>query len=128
MASSMLSTFSASWMRDMDLTSEADFAYAVGGYILAAYWSPAPPASPTRQSHSRGCSPTRSRGSEARLLGVTINTDVCAEPADVLKLEPDVVIVATGGLPKMPPFAAGAELAVSSWDVLSAMSGPAPRR
>jgi 2,4-dienoyl-CoA reductase-like NADH-dependent reductase (Old Yellow Enzyme family) len=51
-------------------------------------------------------------------LGVTIRCNVMAEAADVLALAPDVVVVATGGVPQMPEVA-GAGLAVSSWDVLS---------
>jgi 2,4-dienoyl-CoA reductase-like NADH-dependent reductase (Old Yellow Enzyme family) len=51
-------------------------------------------------------------------LGVTIRCNVMAEAADVLALAPDVVVVATGGVPQMPEVS-GAGLAVSSWDVLS---------
>ena len=44
--------------------------------------------------------------------------DVLAEGADVVALEPDVVIVATGGLPQLPHVDEGAERMVTSWDVL----------
>ena len=45
--------------------------------------------------------------------------DVLAEPEDVLALEPDVVIVATGGLPQLPEMEAGAEHVVTVWDILA---------
>ncbi len=44
--------------------------------------------------------------------------DAYAAPEDVLELDPDVVIVATGGLPQLPELEAGAERLVTSWDVL----------
>ena len=44
--------------------------------------------------------------------------DTLAEATDVLALEPDVVIVATGGLPQLPELDDGAERLVTSWDVL----------
>jgi N-methyl-L-proline demethylase len=42
-----------------------------------------------------------------------------AEAADVLAERPDVVIVATGGLPETEVLAAGNDLVVSAWDILS---------
>ncbi|TXH94977.1 MAG: FAD-binding protein [Pseudorhodobacter sp.] len=42
-----------------------------------------------------------------------------AEAADVLAEKPDVVIVATGGLPQKDILAFGNELTVSAWDILS---------
>jgi N-methyl-L-proline demethylase len=42
-----------------------------------------------------------------------------AEAEDVLALNPDVVIVATGGLPEKDILAGGNELTVSAWDILS---------
>lgn len=42
-----------------------------------------------------------------------------AEAADVLAERPDVVIVATGGLPETDVLAAGNDLVVSAWDILS---------
>ncbi|MDZ7909905.1 MAG: NADH:flavin oxidoreductase [Gemmobacter sp.] len=41
-----------------------------------------------------------------------------AEAADILALQPDVVIIASGGLPDVPDLP-GADLTVSSWDILS---------
>jgi len=42
-----------------------------------------------------------------------------AEPADVLALNPGVVVVATGGLPDTDVLAAGGDLVVSAWDILA---------
>ncbi|MDF1601155.1 NADH:flavin oxidoreductase [Mesorhizobium sp. YIM 152430] len=65
------------------------------------------------------------RLSELDHLGVTIRYNCWAEEADVLALEPDVVVIATGGLPQNPPLDAGNELVVSSWDILSGAAKPA---
>ena len=59
------------------------------------------------------------RLAELDRLGVEIIYDHIAEQEDITALNPDVVIVATGGLPQMPPLEKGVELAVTSWDVLS---------
>jgi hypothetical protein len=45
--------------------------------------------------------------------------DVLAEAEDVLALAPDVVIVATGGLPQSPPLAEGAGLVTGTWEILA---------
>jgi hypothetical protein len=49
---------------------------------------------------------------------------VLAEADDVLALGPDVVFVATGGVPHLEVLESGADLAVSSWDVLSGQVMP----
>ncbi|ESR23753.1 NADH:flavin oxidoreductase [Lutibaculum baratangense] len=59
------------------------------------------------------------RLSELARLGVEIRTGLYADEHDVLALEPEVVVVATGGLPQTPPLEAGGELVVSSWEVIS---------
>ena len=59
------------------------------------------------------------RLAELERLGVDIRYNVWAEAGDVTALEPDIVIVATGGLPQNPPLDAGGDLVVSSWDILS---------
>jgi 2,4-dienoyl-CoA reductase-like NADH-dependent reductase (Old Yellow Enzyme family) len=59
-------------------------------------------------------------------LGVEMRFNTFAEADDVLATEPDVVIVATGGLPNTD-IVAGAELAVSGWDILSGDVTPAER-
>ncbi|HEX4982877.1 MAG TPA: FAD-dependent oxidoreductase, partial [Ilumatobacteraceae bacterium] len=58
------------------------------------------------------------RVSELARLGVDVRYDALADRADVLALEPDVVIVATGGLPQLPAVDEGADRMVTSWDVL----------
>ena len=58
--------------------------------------------------------------------GVDMRFNSYAEAADVLALAPDVVIVATGGLPNTG-IVEGAELAVSSWDILAGDVKPAGR-
>ena len=58
------------------------------------------------------------RVSELERLGVDVHYDVLADGRDVLALEPDVVVVATGGLPQLPELEDGDDLVVTSWDVL----------
>jgi hypothetical protein len=48
-----------------------------------------------------------------------------AEASEVITLNPDVVIVATGGLPTKQAIEEGEELAISSWDILSGDAKPA---
>lgn len=55
--------------------------------------------------------------------GVTVRLNTYAEAADVLALDPDTVIVATGGLPAEAPFA-GAELTRAGWEVLDGSTRP----
>jgi len=50
---------------------------------------------------------------------VTIRLDTLADAALVEQLAPDVVLVATGGLPREPELASGTELVTPAWDVLS---------
>jgi 2,4-dienoyl-CoA reductase-like NADH-dependent reductase (Old Yellow Enzyme family)/thioredoxin reductase len=65
------------------------------------------------------------RLAELERLGVEMRYDVWAEAGDVTALDPDVVIIATGGLPQNPPLEAGEDLVVSSWDILSGSVKPA---
>ena len=65
------------------------------------------------------------RVAELDRLGVELRYDVWAEPDDVLALSPDVVIVATGGLPQNPPLDAGDDLVTSSWDIIAGAVKPA---
>ncbi len=67
------------------------------------------------------------RLSELDRLGVKIRYDTYADAADVTALEPDVVIVATGGQAQNPPLMHGADLVVSSWEVLGGDVLPAGR-
>jgi len=57
--------------------------------------------------------------------GVEMRFNVWAEPEDVLGESPDIVVVATGGLPNTTFLAAGEDLAVTSWDILSGDAKPA---
>ncbi|MGA8426688.1 MAG: FAD-dependent oxidoreductase [Candidatus Dormiibacterota bacterium] len=60
------------------------------------------------------------RAEECKRLGVEIEYNVVATQATVLAGEPDVVIVATGGLPDLGFLAAGAELVSDTWAILDA--------
>ncbi|GAA5077714.1 NADH:flavin oxidoreductase [Roseibacterium beibuensis] len=64
------------------------------------------------------------RLSELERLGVEIRYNTFAEVEDVTALSPDIVVVATGGLPQAPEMA-GDDLTVSSWDILSGEVKPA---
>lgn len=50
--------------------------------------------------------------------GVTFRFNTLADEASVLAERPDVVIIATGGLPHTEVLATGNELVVSAWDIL----------
>ncbi len=67
------------------------------------------------------------RCAELDRLGVEIRFNTFAEAEDVLALSPEIVVVATGGLPQCPPLAAGEDLTVSSWDILAGTVKPAGR-
>ncbi len=58
--------------------------------------------------------------------GVSFRFNTYAEAADVTALGPDVVVVATGGLPNTE-IVPGAEHAVSTWDILAGDVKPAER-
>lgn len=59
------------------------------------------------------------RIAQCERLGVQFHFNTWAEASTVLAEEPDVVIVATGGLPHTDVFSQGNELAVSTWDIIS---------
>jgi 2,4-dienoyl-CoA reductase-like NADH-dependent reductase (Old Yellow Enzyme family)/thioredoxin reductase len=61
---------------------------------------------------------TRWLAQEMERLGVEVRLNILADEGDVTGERPDVVIVATGGLPHVGEFA-GADLASTIWDVLS---------
>jgi NADPH-dependent 2,4-dienoyl-CoA reductase/sulfur reductase-like enzyme len=65
------------------------------------------------------------RVAECERLGVELRCNVYAEADDVLREAPDVVIVATGGVPNLDFLLSGAEHAVSSWDILTGAVKPA---
>lgn len=66
------------------------------------------------------------RLAEIERLGVDVRYNCLAEAEDVRAFDPDMVVIATGGLPQMPEME-GADLAISSWDVLSGAVKPAGR-
>ncbi|MFC6670535.1 NAD(P)-binding protein [Marinobacterium aestuariivivens] len=57
-------------------------------------------------------------------LGVEFRYNCYAEASDVLAENPDIVIVATGGLPDTECLQSGSELVASSWDLLSDSISP----
>ena len=58
---------------------------------------------------------------EVQLLGVDIRWNAYAEEDDVLAENPDVVFIATGGLPDTD-YMPGGEACISTWDVLGGMA------
>lgn len=56
--------------------------------------------------------------------GVRFHFDTYAEADDVLGARPDVVIVASGGLPQTQILRSGNEWVVSSWDIISGGTKP----
>ncbi len=59
------------------------------------------------------------RMSQCEKLGVTFHFNTWAEAATVRAEQPDVVIIATGGLPHTDVLTKGNELVCSSWDIIS---------
>jgi NADPH-dependent 2,4-dienoyl-CoA reductase/sulfur reductase-like enzyme len=57
-------------------------------------------------------------------LGVRFRFNAWAEAEDALAENPDVVIVATGGMPHTDILSAGNELVVSAWDIISGDARP----
>lgn len=64
------------------------------------------------------------RVSQCDRLGVDIRCNTFAEQADVMDEDPDVVVVATGGMPDHSFLDEGEDLATSSWDILSGVVKP----
>ena len=64
------------------------------------------------------------RAAQCAKLGVELRCNQLAEADDVLGETPDVVIIATGGLPDTAVLGEGEGLAVSSWDILSGDARP----
>lgn len=75
----------------------------------------------TAQSHRRRemISIIDWRMSQCEASGVTFKFNTLADAQVVLAESPDVVIIATGGLPHTDVLSSGNELVVSSWDILS---------
>jgi 2,4-dienoyl-CoA reductase-like NADH-dependent reductase (Old Yellow Enzyme family)/thioredoxin reductase len=59
------------------------------------------------------------RAERCQALGVTLLFNTYAEADDVLALEPEVVILATGGLPNTSFLETGEELVTTTWDILA---------
>ena len=59
------------------------------------------------------------RMAQCTALGVDFRFNTWAEPADILAETPDVVIIATGGMPQKDILKFGNDLTVSAWDILS---------
>ena len=57
--------------------------------------------------------------------GVAFRFNTYAEASDVTEESPDVVIVATGGLPNVEFLDSGADLVTTTWDILSGTVKPA---
>jgi 2,4-dienoyl-CoA reductase-like NADH-dependent reductase (Old Yellow Enzyme family) len=64
------------------------------------------------------------RLAECKLLDVDIRTNSYAEADEVLAENPDLVVVATGGLPNTEFLAEGAQLVTDGWDVLCGAARP----
>ncbi len=60
---------------------------------------------------------TEWRQAELDRLGVEVRLNTWAEPADILAEAPDIVIIATGGIPDLD-WLDGSELCHSTWDLL----------
>ncbi|WP_105386478.1 oxidoreductase [Neorhizobium alkalisoli] len=58
------------------------------------------------------------RVSELERLGVSVQTDAYMDQSDVEQLNPDIVIIATGGLPNID-LDHGSEFCLTAWDVIS---------
>ncbi len=89
-----------------------------GGQVLLAVRSP-------RRRELIGIVDWRLARLEA--LGATVRFGTYADAAMVLAEAPDVVFVATGGVPNSDVLGTGNELVVSSWDVVSGQVAPAER-
>jgi 2,4-dienoyl-CoA reductase-like NADH-dependent reductase (Old Yellow Enzyme family) len=59
------------------------------------------------------------RLAQCERLGITMTFNTMADVTEIEAEEPDIVIVATGGLPQNRAVEQGGELSISSWDVLS---------
>ncbi|MBS1269491.1 MAG: putative N-methylproline demethylase [Gammaproteobacteria bacterium] len=62
---------------------------------------------------------------EAEAAGVETRFNCLADSESVLQLEPDAVVVATGGLPNTAFLKSGDELVTTTWDILGGQVPPA---
>ena len=64
------------------------------------------------------------RLAQCQRLGVEFRFNTWAEAGDVLAESPDVVVIATGGMPTTGLLAEGNDLVISAWDILSGDAKP----
>jgi NADPH-dependent 2,4-dienoyl-CoA reductase/sulfur reductase-like enzyme len=64
------------------------------------------------------------RVAECERHGVSMRFNIYAEADEVLSEKPDVVVIATGGLPNTSFLDAGEDLVTTSWDILSGAAKP----
>ena len=64
------------------------------------------------------------RLAELDRLGVAIHYDTYAGADEVLAFEPDLVVIATGGIAQSPELEHGEDLVTSSWDILAGSVKP----
>ncbi|BBJ37715.1 hypothetical protein SSPO_004330 [Streptomyces antimycoticus] len=64
------------------------------------------------------------RVDECKVLGVDLRLRALAEAADVLAERPDIVLIATGGLPNVSFLTEGVDLVSDTWDVLGGALRP----
>ncbi|MCF3642275.1 NADH:flavin oxidoreductase [Rhizobium sp. TRM95111] len=64
------------------------------------------------------------RLAELERLGVPIRYNVFADAEEVLRHDPDLVVVATGGIAQNPELESGDDLVVSSWDIIAGAVKP----
>lgn len=64
------------------------------------------------------------RMQQCETKGVEFRFNLWAEAEDVLALEPDLVIIATGGIPDVDVLENNNHLLVSSWDIISGAVAP----
>jgi 2,4-dienoyl-CoA reductase-like NADH-dependent reductase (Old Yellow Enzyme family) len=62
---------------------------------------------------------------QVKRLGVEVHLNHYAEAADILAQKPEVILIATGGLPNTSFLSIGAELVTTVWDVLNGQVKPA---
>jgi 2,4-dienoyl-CoA reductase-like NADH-dependent reductase (Old Yellow Enzyme family)/thioredoxin reductase len=67
------------------------------------------------------------RMAQLERLGVSSRFNAWAQESDVLDEQPDVVFIATGGIPNTEVLESGNELVVSTWDIVSGQVKPAER-
>jgi NADPH-dependent 2,4-dienoyl-CoA reductase/sulfur reductase-like enzyme len=65
------------------------------------------------------------RAEQCTRLGVNLRFNTYVEADELQRLEADIIVIATGGLPQNLAIESGGDLAISSWDILSGDVKPA---